>query len=46
MAINDSYSELSENTFKELRRALPYTRNKVDWHKILNYKIGNELSSK
>ncbi|CAM0139333.1 unnamed protein product [Umbelopsis sp. WA50703] len=28
MAINDSYSELSENTFKELRRALPYTRNK------------------
>ncbi|KAG2179832.1 hypothetical protein INT43_003618, partial [Umbelopsis isabellina] len=46
MAINDSYAELSENTFKELRRALPYTRNKVDWHKILNYKIGNELSSK
>lgn len=46
MAINDSYTELSENTFKELRRALPFTRNKVDWHKILNYKIGSELSNK
>jgi hypothetical protein len=46
MAINESYTELSENTFKELRRALPFTRNKVDWHKILNYKIGSELANK
>ncbi|KAI9313090.1 F-actin-capping protein subunit alpha [Dichotomocladium elegans] len=45
-ALNDSYSELAENTFKGLRRALPLTRNKLDWNKILNYKIGNELSQK
>ncbi|CAO3658677.1 unnamed protein product [Umbelopsis ramanniana] len=46
MAINENYTELSENTFKELRRALPYTRNKVDWHKIFNYKLGNSIVNK
>ncbi|KAI9288454.1 capping protein muscle Z-line, alpha 2 [Umbelopsis sp. AD052] len=46
MAINENYTELSENTFKELRRALPYTRNKVDWHKIFNYKVGNSIVNK
>ncbi|KAI8150306.1 capping protein muscle Z-line, alpha 2 [Fennellomyces sp. T-0311] len=45
-SINNSYGELAENTFKGLRRALPLTRNKLDWNKILNYKIGNELSQK
>ncbi|KAI7879029.1 hypothetical protein K492DRAFT_179049 [Lichtheimia hyalospora FSU 10163] len=45
-ALNDSYGELAENTFKGLRRALPLTRNKLDWNKILNYKIGNELAQK
>ncbi|KAH8551166.1 F-actin-capping protein subunit alpha [Umbelopsis sp. PMI_123] len=46
VAINENYTELSENTFKELRRALPYTRNKVDWHKIFNYKLGNSIVNK
>ncbi|KAI8391066.1 F-actin-capping protein subunit alpha [Radiomyces spectabilis] len=45
-AMNESYDDLAENTFKGLRRALPLTRNKLDWNKILNYKIGNELSQK
>ncbi|RCI00313.1 F-actin-capping protein, partial [Rhizopus stolonifer] len=45
-SMNDSYSDLAENTFKGLRRALPLTRNKMDWNKILNYKIGSELSQK
>ncbi|CAO3647264.1 unnamed protein product [Cunninghamella echinulata] len=45
-AMNNSYSDLSEDTFKGLRRALPLTRNKLDWNKILNYKIGNELAQK
>ncbi|KAJ8660416.1 hypothetical protein O0I10_003874 [Lichtheimia ornata] len=45
-SLNDSYGDLAENTFKGLRRALPLTRNKLDWNKILNYKIGNELSQK
>ncbi|CAH1757704.1 13058_t:CDS:2 [Entrophospora sp. SA101] len=42
-SLNESYVELSENTFKGLRRALPLTRHKLDWDKILNYKIGQEL---
>ncbi|CAO3585808.1 unnamed protein product [Absidia cylindrospora] len=45
-AMNDSYNDLAEDTFKGLRRALPLTRNKLDWNKILNYKIGNELAQK
>lgn len=44
--MNESYNDLAENTFKGLRRALPMTRNKMDWNKILNYKIGSELSQK
>ncbi|GBC09088.1 hypothetical protein RclHR1_00860026 [Rhizophagus clarus] len=42
-AVNEAYIELSENTFKSLRRSLPLTRQKLDWDKILNYKIGQEL---
>lgn len=45
-SMNESYGDLAENTFKGLRRALPMTRNKMDWNKILNYKIGSELSQK
>ncbi|CEG72731.1 hypothetical protein RMATCC62417_08234 [Rhizopus microsporus] len=44
--MNESYNELAENTFKGLRRTLPMTRNKMDWSKIMNYKIGNELAQK
>ncbi|KAI9205478.1 F-actin-capping protein subunit alpha [Polychytrium aggregatum] len=44
--LNESYSQLSENAFKSLRRNLPITRNKMDWNKVANYKLGSELSSK
>ncbi|KAJ1970800.1 F-actin-capping protein subunit alpha, partial [Dimargaris verticillata] len=46
LALNDSYHQLAESTFKGLRRNLPVTRNKVDWDKILGYKLGSELLTK
>lgn len=43
-ALNIAYSDLSEQTFKSLRRALPLTKQKVDWDKISSYKLGVHLS--
>ncbi|KAF9454765.1 F-actin capping protein, alpha subunit [Macrolepiota fuliginosa MF-IS2] len=44
VSLNETYQEMSEKTFKSLRRALPMTRSKLDWDKILGYKLGAELS--
>ncbi|KAJ1992028.1 F-actin-capping protein subunit alpha [Coemansia spiralis] len=43
--VNDGYRQLSEKTFKGLRRTLPVTRSKIDWEKIANYKLGGELAN-
>lgn len=40
-----TYSDMSEKTFKGLRRALPMTRSKMDWDRVLGYKLGAELSA-
>ncbi|KAF8895429.1 F-actin-capping protein subunit alpha [Infundibulicybe gibba] len=44
-SLNDTYQEMGEKTFKGLRRALPLTRQKLDWDKVLGYKLGAELAS-
>lgn len=32
--LHDTYHDLAEKRFKSLRRALPMTRNKIDWDKV------------
>ncbi|KIY44797.1 F-actin capping protein, alpha subunit [Fistulina hepatica ATCC 64428] len=44
-SLGEVYQDMGEKTFKGLRRALPLTRQKLDWDKILGYKLGAELSS-
>jgi len=44
ISLNETYQEMGEKTFKGLRRALPLTRQKLDWDKVMGYKLGAELS--
>ncbi|KAI0755283.1 F-actin-capping protein subunit alpha [Daedaleopsis nitida] len=44
-SLNDAYADMGEKTFKGLRRALPMTRSKLDWDRVLGYKLGAELTN-
>ncbi|TDL17849.1 F-actin capping protein, alpha subunit [Rickenella mellea] len=44
-SLNDAYHEMGEKTYKNLRRALPITKQKIDWDKVLGYKLGAELTA-
>jgi len=45
-SLDTSYNTMGETTFKALRRALPITKNKIDWNKIRTYRMGAEISNK
>lgn len=44
-SLGETYQAMGEKTFKGLRRALPMTRSKLDWDKVLGYKLGAELTA-
>ncbi|KAI8978836.1 F-actin capping protein alpha subunit [Trametes punicea] len=44
-SLSETYAEMGEKTFKGLRRALPMTRSKLDWDRVLGYKLGAELTN-
>ncbi|MCJ1329076.1 F-actin-capping protein subunit alpha [Thelotrema lepadinum] len=41
--LNRGFDTLSEGAYKNLRRQLPVTRQKVDWDKISGYRLGQDL---
>jgi len=43
LSLNEAYSDMSEKTFKELRRALPVHKQKLDWNRIASHRLTNEL---
>lgn len=42
--LGDTFAKLNEKAIKGLRRQLPVTRQRVDWDKVLNYKLGSDLA--
>ena len=38
--LNKAFGSLSEGAFKQLRRQLPITRQKIEWEKVASYRLG------
>ncbi|KAK8689096.1 hypothetical protein V6N13_087823 [Hibiscus sabdariffa] len=43
-SLEGSYFDLSDNTFKELRRKLPVTRTLFPWHNTLQFNLKREIA--
>lgn len=43
LELNEAYRDMADRTFRNLRRVLPITRQKMDWAKVASYKIGRTL---
>lgn len=41
--LNRGFVQLSEGTFKGLRRQLPVTRQKIEWDKVASYRVGQDI---
>eukprot|EP00053_Salpingoeca_punica_P012006 m.107133 g.107133 ORF g.107133 m.107133 type:complete len:335 (+) comp15831_c0_seq1:194-1198(+) len=46
IGLNESYANMSDTTFKALRRALPVTRTKMEWDKLVYYQVGADVQTK
>jgi len=44
--LESSYSTMGETTFKALRRALPITKQRMEWGKLQSYNVGAAMSGK
>jgi len=44
-ALEESYTTMSENTFKGLRRKLPISGTKVNFNQIAQHKVGKDLAA-
>ncbi|CAI6332210.1 unnamed protein product [Periconia digitata] len=41
--LNKAFASLSEGAFKQLRRQLPITRQKIEWEKVSGYRLGQDI---